>query len=380
MRNKKLYALALKALIFFTIPNAMATTSELDECINTLNSINQEYPVNFKQVIIDVCYKKFTDQMAALPIESPDSEYSTLEGKRKVIAAIGGNPEGKSLLSNDEKIKAYDIFSSAQKGNASAQFLLSKILHGDQPSDKANKLELQWIILSANGGYAPAQTALGDIYRTGANISEKNTKIARDWYQKAVNQRNVEAMYQLAYLLVAGDGGTKDVKKATALIKEAERLAPNIQATTLLAKIYLNGDGIDRDWREAASLFKLIATSPSSMDNNETNRNASYTLGNLYEEGGYGLKKDLNEAKYWYLNSNDFKDSKIRLRFLGNPKGLSSFYAEQERLEACWHNMHLCNETCKTPTSKCNWWGCEMVENPICIGSCRGRYQNCVGG
>jgi TPR repeat protein len=82
----------------------------------------------------------------------------------------------------------------------------------------------------AKAGNPEAQYELAGFYHWG-RVGAANFTKARDWYQRAANQGNVDAMIGLAVMNAAGNGGPVD--KATAakwliIASNTQQLPPNV--------------------------------------------------------------------------------------------------------------------------------------------------------
>ncbi|KAI9275449.1 hypothetical protein BDA99DRAFT_495494 [Phascolomyces articulosus] len=126
---------------------------------------------------------------------------------------------------------------------------------------------IQHLTVSANGGYAPAQRALGLMYAQGIGIPKNDVK-AHQLYQKAAAQGDIRAIGLLAEQNEHGRGCIMDLKNALQLYEKAASsgsVAAQLSLAELLQRI---------DHRaQAFSWFEKVANtslSPSSSSNDNT--------------------------------------------------------------------------------------------------------------
>lgn len=173
----------------------------------------------------------------------------------------------------------------------------------------------------------------------------KNYEMAAKYYNKAIDMRNPEAMYNLALLTAKGLGVRKDFSRALELLREAAKydafdkfnrpvvgvmeaehsiglgyeegtfteknlqmakhwyekaiLHGNGLSANNLGLMYLNGDGVPKDFKRAEELllFAMSHDDPNAMDN----------IVKLYMESGH-----INKAEKWNVKSKQ-KGSMIAL-------------------------------------------------------------------
>ncbi len=73
---------------------------------------------------------------------------------------------------------------------------------------------------AAAQGYAPAQAALGDLYRDGRGVSQSFEQAA-ELYKQATAQGHAGAQVNLGCSYIDGEGAPKDVARGFALLKQA---------------------------------------------------------------------------------------------------------------------------------------------------------------
>jgi TPR repeat protein len=178
----------------------------------------------------------------------------------------------------------------------------------------------------ANTGDEEAQIAVARAYENGIDVRISQVKAA-DWYRKAADQGNPEAMFRLARILSKGAPGVdKNLEVAFKLYDAAARkgqveaqnwlgytyehglgvqqsyadavewytkAADNgvAAAQSNLGLMYLAGKGVPRDYGKAFALFDKAAENGDAWGANN--------LGGLYEMG-WGVAQDKQKALTYY--------------------------------------------------------------------------------
>ena len=135
-------------------------------------------------------------------------------------------------------------------------------------------------------------------YKKSGNHNEINTSESKEdkrvtQYKKACHRGNGFACYDLAFAYETGSLVAKDIKKANQLYLLACVLDNN--ACLAIATYYEAQDNP----KEAIYYFDKAC---------ETNAKVCSHLAELYEEGKYGLVKDLEKAKDYYTKACDLGD------------------------------------------------------------------------
>ena len=147
----------------------------------------------------------------------------------------------------------------------------------------------------AYDGDAESQYQLARCYVEGTGIA-KNTDIAKQWFQKAVDQKHPGAQYDLAVSYIAS-GKTEQFVPAFELLAQAAS-NNHTKAIVKLAECYYNGIGVKEDYEKAVELWEKTAklNDPDAM----------YFLG-VFRSTGRGFfnsGKDFKEAlKLWEKSS-----------------------------------------------------------------------------
>jgi len=116
---------------------------------------------------------------------------------------------------------------AAQAGDVNAQYHLGLWYQSADPSPNPQEA-LQWLSLAAERGHAGAQTRVADAYRFG-HFRERDLERAGDWYGKAAEQGDLDALCSLARLNAGAEGFPQDQIAASmyeALAKALGRECP----------------------------------------------------------------------------------------------------------------------------------------------------------
>lgn len=143
---------------------------------------------------------------------------------------------------------------------------------------------LNLLRLSADQGYAPAQTALGNAYERGFVVLA-DTQRAIDWYKKAAEQGDWVAQFSLGRMYFLENPVTRDVSAAKKWLALAAADPRDSGASFLLGLLYDAGQGTATDYPVAAKWYRQSAErgNPFAME-----RLASLLLKGVV--GGSGLQ------------------------------------------------------------------------------------------
>ena len=102
----------------------------------------------------------------------------------------------------------------ANQGDLEAQYDLGIMYqYGDGDADQDIAEAMKWFRMSANRGYAPAQTNLGYKYYQGDIVAQNNTQAIK-WFRKAAVQNDPLAQFNLGVMYSDGIGTPKNNKEA----------------------------------------------------------------------------------------------------------------------------------------------------------------------
>ncbi|GEA05847.1 hypothetical protein KUL42_06080 [Alteromonas sp. KUL42] len=255
-----------------------ANTSTLDELKVYIEFF--EYLGNYS-LIVDT-YKAFAEDSG---IDDETLSYASLElGKLYYFspyinsdidnaqtlfkrAAEHGSEEAKYYLARiylyerNDRPEALKVVEELHKaGNVSGTYLLGKMTFNGWGVEKNEAYGIELIQLAAQQGSTHAFAQLGWHYMNGVGV-EQNYEVAKEFLEKAVSSDGLEAKY----------------------------------AQFNLGWMYYNGLGVSKDYQKAMTWFKRSEARGF--------KDASSMLGKIYEEGGYGLNKDIELALNYYRES-----------------------------------------------------------------------------
>jgi TPR repeat protein len=131
-----------------------------------------------------------------------------------------------------------------------------------------------------------AMTMLGELYANQLGIKRDYAKAA-EWYKRAADAGDREAMFALAMLELSGRNGTAANREDGARWLASSAKLGNPKAAYNLALLYLDGQTFPQDLRRAAELLRIAADAG--------NPEAQYALATFYKEGT-GVEKNDEKA------------------------------------------------------------------------------------
>jgi TPR repeat protein len=182
----------------------------------------------------------------------------------------------------------------ADLNDSEAQYLLGQLYLKGKGVNKNPNMFMELNIKSARNGYKKAQYQYGARYEKENNIS-----MAFEWYKKSAEQNYPLAQYKLGECYLRGKGTYIDEEQALIWFKKAAE-QNNMYAQNQLGLYYEDQDEMDEAFK-----WYLKASENGNFD-------AMDALAYCYENG-YGIKKDLEEAKKWY------SEAKKKRNELNNP-------------------------------------------------------------
>lgn len=194
---------------------------------------------------------------------------------------------------------------AARQGNATAMFNLGAAYYNGEGVNVSDTLAYAWFLLSSEAGNSSGQDAanrsqgehgpaafgeaclaIGQMYEKGEDLP-KNLQWAAAWYRKAVEQRNNEAMVNLAalYLNAADYGQARAWCEAAA----KARLSGGYYC---LGYLYQHGSGVDTNLKDAFRWYEQGARGGNTA--------SMQALAGMYENGE-GTKLDRVQALMWFV-------------------------------------------------------------------------------
>lgn len=135
-----------------------------------------------------------------------------------------------------------------------------------------------------------AQNNIGIIYLKGGNGVAKDVKKAVEWFEKAAEQGDADAQYNLGKCYAKGIGVPKDMRKAAAYFTQAAEQG-SMDGQNDLAMCCYTGDGIARDEGKAVALWQKLAE--------QGHDRAQVFLGMAYANKDSELF-DMQKAAHWW--------------------------------------------------------------------------------
>jgi uncharacterized protein len=146
---------------------------------------------------------------------------------------------------------------------------------------------IQQLNTLGDAGNVPAQIMLGALYNKGGAV-EPNDKMAAVWFEKAANQGNAEAQYQLGNLY-ENSQLSKDYKTAANWYQKAAQQG-SAKAQARLGIFYAEGMGVNKNANEA-----ILWSGKAAL---QGNADAQYWFGLNYLQGKHAIK-DAQIAMGW---------------------------------------------------------------------------------
>lgn len=183
---------------------------------------------------------------------------------------------------------AFKLFEkAANRNNFDAKYKLAEMYELGRGTTKNIHKSFELYSYAAYNGYPKAQYKLGyySLY------TEQNYIKARDWLQKAADQKNYDAIYEIGLMYKNGKGFLKDIDIAiNYLIKSADK--NHINSLNKLGNLYYwENDDIKQDYKKAFGYFIKAA--------DLGDKNAQFRIGWMYESGE-GTDKDYKKAVEYY--------------------------------------------------------------------------------
>ena len=118
------------------------------------------------------------------------------------------------------------------------------------------KFTVEWYQKAAQQGDAEAQFNLGVMYKNGDGVTQDYEK-AVEWYQKAADQGYASAQFNLGVMYKNGDGVTQDYEKAVEWYQKAAQQG-DAQAQFNLGEMYRRGHGVTQNKEKEKKLRQRI--------------------------------------------------------------------------------------------------------------------------
>ena len=209
-----------------------------------------------------------------------------------------GSHSGVPKIEKDRDKAVRFIEPYAGKGNAVAQRLLGNYYYYEKDN---NKKALEWYLKAADGGDAEAMVQAAEIYAFNDDF-EAQEKILL----KAAEQNYEDAEFDLGvfYQTLERDDETYDFEKAMYWYKRAFEHGGDL-AACYVGEMYLNGEGVPKDEYQAFEWFKKSSEAGSIT--------GTYHYGKCFMEG-IGVAQDKKKGIELYTEAAEYvSDAKYAL-------------------------------------------------------------------
>lgn len=139
-----------------------------------------------------------------------------------------------------------------------------------------------------------AMNKIANMYLNGEGV-EQNNDLAVEWYQKAGEAGQKNALNELGAMYYSGNGVEQDYAKAVEYFEKSANLG-NLKAMANVAFLYEKGYGTDQNYTMALKYYEMSA--------NKGNSTAMHKIGLFYQQG-YGVEQDYTKAYEYYKMSAD---------------------------------------------------------------------------
>ena len=186
---------------------------------------------------------------------------------------------------------------SAEQGSFASLYSLS-ILYADPKNSYYNENKSkEFCIKAAEGGYAPAQWALGNrlsLKEGAGSHAEEDWQSSLSWMKRAADQDFGPAIVYLADLYDRGEGVEKNSEMAARFMERAERTS--YSPAEFLIGVRLIESGNDADTEKG--LQKILKAAASG------NYFANLYAARLYRSGDHNITKNVTLAEYFESMAN----------------------------------------------------------------------------
>jgi len=162
---------------------------------------------------------------------------------RKSILILGaiGLASWSPLCANSEPVPDVTaLTTSAEKGDALAQFQLGRAYYRGAGLPKDEKKAVEWMEKAAAQGNTDAITSMGFFHAQGIGVEESETK-AVEWFRRGAENGSATCKLNLGLLLRQGKTIQTSSDESLRLMHEAAE-AGSVEAQSYLGQLYFMGD------------------------------------------------------------------------------------------------------------------------------------------
>jgi TPR repeat protein len=159
---------------------------------------------------------------------------------------------------SDELERRQKLIYEANAGSLDAQSRLGDIYRvGDDLTDRDYEQALHWYRVAAEQGDASAANNVAAMIENSIGVA-KDMAEAVKWYRRAAEQGLATAQFNLAICLLYGSGTKQDVGEAVEWLRKASDQG-HVGATAQLGTLHQLGEGVERNIPLAAELHTIAA-------------------------------------------------------------------------------------------------------------------------
>lgn len=234
------------------------------------------------------------------------------------------------------------LVSEAESGDRKAEYLLALVYQYDRLVPRDLAVARKWMLRSAEQGYVPAQTGMGEILTSGRHSGVVQDYADADrWLRMAAMQEDADAQLWLGVGYERGWFGVTDYREALKwLRKAAEQGQPTAQFC--LGQMYEDGEGVPESDSLAASWYRKAADhSPRYLGGVWE---AEVQLSYMYRDGR--LPEDNVQAYMWFAIVGGDDDMKRIARHMTKAQILQA-----QRMAENWIKEHTLQRPANVLTS-----------------------------
>lgn len=230
-------------------------------------------------------------------VENYDKNMTTAMDYYQQSADLGSSYSlytiGDKYYERKEYEKAIPYFRKAiTKNSTMAMYKLGILYYDGSGIEKNTALGIEYLIKASQLGNSDAMRSIGWLYEGGRAGYAKDYIKAAEWYQKMIDIAEDDfGLVKLGDLYSLADN--ENPQKALEYYEKAaaEGYLKGIMES---ANIYYSGQGgVPKDFAKAAKYYEQY------YDSKEKNESYIDNLIKIYSNGGHGLEKDKEKAKYW---------------------------------------------------------------------------------
>ena len=163
---------------------------------------------------------------------------------------------------SDVDLALASVHASATAGDLVAQFSLGSVLYY---SGEDVPQAVSWFRRAAEGGFAPAEFQLGQLYDFGLGVAADDGA-ALSWYRRAADHGQPAAHRLVGDFYRKGRAVPVDEAEAARWYRRAAD-ADDLRAQYQLGQMYFDGTGVPRNYVEAYVWFDIAANQTPLTDN-----------------------------------------------------------------------------------------------------------------